>query len=355
MSTNHNPEEEVELSKLLGVIGKGISNFIKGIGRFFSKIFHVFILTIIFLKKYALYFIGSILIGIGVGYFVKKYEGELYFYEMEIKPNYDSEVYIADKINNINIQLAFKNYEELNKILELSAEDLKKIKNIELIPIHYLKDKVLEYEEFIKNNDTIVSKLVTFKDFQSQSFSKYSSKRYNIDIVVHEPISKNFQEQLISYFSENSKFKLARNFKIKNLDLEEETIKKGLADIDSLRLTNRLVALKSAEHITTLGSDIDIVNSNDRKENEVDQRNTTEDQNLYSTAEDLIKKLNTVSEQKLKYQEIIRVISDLNFKGVYTKSVTSDPIKLFGILSFVLALAVILLLKFNTYLKNYKK
>lgn len=355
MSTNQNPEEEVELSKLLGVIGKGFSNISKNIKNFFSKLFHLFILSILFLKKNAIYLIGALVIGSGIGFFIKKYDGEIYFYEMEIIPNYESQNFISDKINNLNTLLYIKSYPKLTEILDLKEEDLKKIKSLKLVPVKSYKDEVLAYENFIKENDTIVSNLVTFKDFNSSSFSKFNTTRYYIDIIVFKPISDQFQDKLLESISNNPKFKLAKELKLRNLKLEEKMIRKGLSDIDSLRKTNRLVALKSAEHITTLGSDIDIVNSNDRKENEIEERNLTEDQNLYKTSDELIKKLNIVSDRQLKYDEIIRVISDLSFKGLYTKTVTSDPVKLYGILGFIGALAVILLLKFNIYLKNYKK
>ncbi|WP_196895393.1 hypothetical protein [Aureivirga marina] len=355
MSSNQNPEEEIELSKLLGVIGKGINNFFRKIGLLFKSIFHYLIVIIIFLKKYSLFLILSLIIGGTIGYFTQKYKGISYYYDMEIIPNYKSENYISSQIDYLQILFKTKSYPELSSILNISEEDLKNIKSINLIPLNYIKDKALAYEEFIKKNDTLVSSIVTFEKFNSKNFAKFNTTRFKVEIVVANPTLKKIQQPLIDFITNDPNLVLAHDLKIKNLNLEEKTIKQGLKDIDSLRKTNRIVALKSAENVTSLGSAIDINNSNDLRETETEIRNLTEDKNLFETSEKLIFRLNQIAEEKIRFNNIVNVVSHLNYKGVYNKTLTTNPIKLYGFGAFLVTLITILLIKFNIYLKNYKK
>ena len=157
-------------------------------------------------------------------------------------------------------------------------------------------------------------------------------------------VFKNLSNVIISSVTDNKYFNRVRDLTVKNLYRTDSILKENLVQIDSLRKVYMTVLLEEAKKESS-GTTIDLGST----------RKNTNELELFQTNRtvyyELKKTTNDISEQS----DIINVISDFQTVGYEIKELGRNKIFIFSSLALLAMTTLILLLKLNNYLENYKK
>lgn len=348
MSANQQPknnnEEEIDLGSLFQIIGKGFANFFNFIGSIFKGIFHAIIVVLLFLKTNIIAISIAGLIGGVIGFFLESKSSDLYSSEMLVKPNYKSSKLLYSNINFYNDLIKQKDTVSLQSTFGISKEEAGSLKKITIEPIVSEYDIVDSYNEFVTEVDTTTIKSYEYLEFKS-SFTEFDYKIHKIEAIAEKnDVFTKLENPIISSIKNNSYFKRLKNVTYKSINTTDTLLKKSIAQIDSLQ-KSIVISTVAASKKATSGTNIDLGSQNSRpKEVELIESNRR-----------LIEDLNEIVKDKSEKNVVINTISSFKPIGSKITGVTKNYIFKIGLFGVVLTIIILLLIKLNTYLNNYKK
>ncbi len=337
-------EEEVDLGSLFVVIGKGIKNFFNYIGNILNRIFHYFILLLIFLKKHTVKLGLALLLGFIVGFVLHKLESKIYVSDMIVETNYDSGIQLYKQIDYLNDLVKKKDSVSLSGSLNLNLNEASQINAIEVSAYQAEKHFYKAYDEYLQKTDTIYTKGFEFVDFKKR-MAEYDLRYHQIKVSSKsKTVFANLSPSLISLV-ENDYYKNVKDLKVNELNQKLSVLHKNLIQIDSLRKTYKEVALKEAEKLSS-SSTIEISKSEkDKNENDIE---------LFKTSNEILNTISWTNEDLIRKNNIVNIISDFDKIGVPDKNITHKKYFRFAVLFGGLMLGWILLQQLNRYLEDYK-
>lgn len=340
-----NQEEEIDLGSLFKAIENGIRNLFKSIGNFFLKLFHFFILLLIFLKKHTIKLGLAIVIGAVVGYFLDSKKLEEYRSELIIETNFGSGFQLYKQIGYLNNLVSKKDTISLAKSLKISIQEASQLTSFEVAAYQPKINLYKLYDKYIQTTDTIYT-----REFNVENFKKRLNE---YDYRYHEVKVKSNTKSIFRKISagikglvENEYFKNSRNIKKNEIEQRLIILHKNLVQIDSLRALYKNVALIKAEKQVST-STIEISQKQfDNNKNDVE---------LFHTSNQILDRIEGLNNEKLRNENILNFMSDFEELGVLDKKITEKKYFQMAVLFGGLMLLTILLLQFNIYLNNYKK
>jgi hypothetical protein len=345
MSTNHNNnEEEVDLGSLFKIIGRGFQNLFNFIGNIFKSIFHAFILILIFLKDNIVKIGIAAIIGFAIGLFIQVKSTNKYESEMLVKPNFKSANQLYNNINYYNDLVKQKDTSGIQNTFKLSKQEAASLKKFTIEPIVNENDIINSYNDFILEVDTTTVKSYTFDEFKT-SFKDLDYKIHKIKVVAEKNnVFSKLDEVIISSVVNNKYFKRVKELTNENLNRTDSIYRQNLAQLDSLRKVYMQVMIEEAKKQTT-GTTIDLGG----------EKRTTKELELFESNRKINSRLEEIAEDKSEKYEVINVISNFQPIGSEIKGVTKNKAFQLALLGALAMIFILLLLKVNSYLNNYKK
>ena len=345
MSTNQkNNEEEVDLGSLFVIIGKGFSNFFSFIGSIFKGIFHAIISVLIFLKDNILKIGVAAIIGLVAGFILEKNKDRIYASDLLVEPNFKSSKQLYDNVNFYNDLVKQKDIERIQKTFNLDKETAESLKQFTIEPIINDNDIIKSYNEFVISVDTTTIKSYTFDEFKV-SFTDLDYKTHIINVVANKnDVFDKLDRVILSSVVDNEYYNRIKELTNENLNRTDSLLRQNLVQIDSLRKVYMKVMLEEAKKQSN-GTSIDLGG----------EKRTTKELELFDTNRELNSELKKVVLDKSSKYNVINVISNFQPIGYEVKGITKNKVFQLPILGAFLMILVLLFLKINKYLNNYKK
>ena len=345
MSTSHNNnEEEVDLGSLFKIIGKGFQNLFNFIGNIFKGIFHFFISILIFLKDNIVKIGIAAFIGFAIGVFIQVKSADKYESQMLVQPNFKSANQLYNNISYYNDLVKQKDTANIQKTFKIDKETAASLKKFTIEPIINENDIINSYNDFILDVDTTTVKSYNFEDFKA-SFSLLDYKIHKINVVSEKnDVFNKLDEVILSSVIKNKYFNRVKELTNENLNRTDSLLRSNLGQIDSLRVVYMKVMLEEAKKQNS-GTSIDLGG----------KMRTTKELELFETNRKINEELEDIVKDKSEKYEVINVISNFQPIGSEIKGVTRNIAFQLSVLGALAMIFILLLIKINSYLNNYKK
>lgn len=340
-----NNEEEVDLSSLFVIIGKGFSKLFAFIGNIFKGIFD-FLIQILFFFKENMIKIGlATLIGTISGG-ILDYQGDtIYESEMIVKPNFGSTKQLYTNIEYFNNLTGQEDKSKLVELFKLTEEEALSIQSFEIEPVISENDIVKSYDKVVTSIDTLSSKNYSYAQFKNS----FTDVNYDMHIIRVKSTLNNifnkFNNTILSGIANNKYFKTIQKVTIENIHRSDSIYRKNLIQVDSLRQLYAKVLLEESKQ----GKSETTINTG--KGSEVSKPKEIE---LFNTTNVINDKLRFVNYEKSEKSKIINVVSSFQNIGSASGGILSNNFVKFAIIGFLLMTLFLLLIKLNKFLENYK-
>lgn len=344
MSTKQQKEEEVDLGSLFQIIGKGFVKLFNFIGSILKEVFHILILTLIFIRSHLLKFVIAAVLGGGAGLYLELNTDTKYESVMLLKPNFNSTRQLYNNISYYNDLIKQKDTFLLKKTFNISIEESISLKKFEITPIRNENDIITLYDDLILEVDTLTAKSYSF-DLFKKSFTEFDYKTHKISVQsTNNKIFPKLENTIISSIVENEYYKKQKALNNESLNRTDSILRKDLIQVDSLRNVYMRVMLEEAKK-TSQGTRIDLGG----------QIKTTKEIELFKTNSEINKNIIDISEEKAEKSEILNVISNFQPVGYKVGGLENNLIFLFASFGVILVLIFLLLKNLNSYLNTYKQ
>ena len=339
-------EEEVDLGQLFSAIGKMFKDFFNFIGKILKSVFHYLILVLIFLKGHIFKLVIAIILGAVIGFTSDYLSPSKYSYDMIIQPNYRSIDQVYESLEYYNVLIEQKDSIKLSKNFDISYEQANNLIEFRLTSYDTEKDKLLLYDEFIKNTDTITHKNFSYATFKSDKESKFDSDKYVFRIISNDNKLKSFENKIVSDIEKNITLQNNRRIKLNTLKLDSIATVNAINDAKDLRnLYKEITLLEVKNNKSSASTYIDF--SKETKQNN--------DIELFEIVKKLNKNLIELEKEKETSVNIVNIITSFNPSGKKIGTLYETKMFRWGVLFGGFVLFFILIKVINEYLKKYQQ
>lgn len=344
MSTkNQNKEEEVDLGSLFLIIGNGFKRFFNFIGKLLMLLFDFFIEFILFVKLHWIKLVIAAVIGGTVGGYLEYNEDPLYGSDLTVEPNFASTKQLYTNVQYFNDLILQLDTTALSSIFSLSHEKAASLRKFKITPLRNERDIIEKYDELILEIDTLTAQSFTFKEFKAE-FSDFDYKHHEIHVeATDNKVFSALDEVVLGSVVQNDYFNQLRLLTRENLYRTDSILRKNLVQLDSLRQVYMTVMLEEAKKESN-GTNINL---------EAKERSTKELE-LFNTSRSINSNLRDINLEISVKSEVINVISNFQPVGYEIKDLTRNLIIVLSGIAVLLVFVILVLLKFNKYLENYK-
>ena len=345
MSTNQptNKEEEVDLGSLFVIIGKGFTKFFNFIGSIFKGIFHFFITILIFLKENFSKIGIAAIVGLILGIFLEVKTSDKFGSDMLVQPNFKSVSQLYNNINYYNDLVKQKDTAGIMTTFRLDKATAASLKKFTIEPVVNENDIINSYNDFILEVDTTTVKSYTFDEFKA-SFTGLDYKIHKINVISEKnDVFNKLDDVILASVVKNKYFNRVKELSNENLDRTDLLYRQNLKQIDSLRKVYMQVMIEEAKKQSN-GTSIDLGG----------EKRTTKEIELFDTNRRINIDLKKIVEDKSENYEVINVISNFQPIGYEIKGIIKNKAIQFAALGALFVILILILIKINTYLSNYK-
>src|SRR5690606_4556923 len=343
-----NTSEEVDLGQLFHLIGNAFNRLIAFIASIFKAIFSVVIYTLrAFIVDFKIILITMVLAGV-LGYVLDKVKPASYTSTMLVKPYFESKYQLITNINYFNALIENENYETLSTLFEIPEEEVQNIGEFDIQPGPETEnDRILQYENFIKNVDSVRAQNISFEDFV-ENRSIYSSDFFEISVTaLKKDIFPKLENGLNNSFTNIYSLK-----KMKKRDsliaIQKTNILEQIAQVDSLqKIYIKVLEDESQSKPTEFSIGGEGFSLSKDKTN-------TKEYELLATEMKLRDQLKQLEEKKIEEDVFFDVISSFQDVGNRTSEWYQKYTLIFPAIAFVLLCVVYLSRKTVTYVTHYE-
>ena len=239
-----NKEEDVDISQLFLIIGKGISHLVNGIIHLFRTVFHWFLTFLLFirlnLKKMLL--AAFILGGLGAVYQYGLKDAQ-YESSMTVEPNYGSSVQLYKNIEFYLNLIKQDDFERLASTLGITKEEAESISWIEAEPYSNENQAILSFKDFVSELDSNSVKLISYKTFSKEQ--PIESFKYHIVTITSKDkfIFEKLEKPIINSIINNDYYGKVKSTAYANLISKKVALENSMNELDSLRNLYKKVLL----------------------------------------------------------------------------------------------------------------
>lgn len=338
-------DEEIDLGKIFVLIGGAFSKLFDFIARLLKGIFHYLILFLIFLKGHILKLLIAIVLGAFSGFYVDYTSSSRYTYDMIIQPNYRAIDQLYESLEYYNVLISQNDTTALSEKFDISYKTAKNLVEFKLSSYDTEKDKLMAYDEFIKNTDTLTHLNFSYPIFKGDKASKFDSDKYIFRIISHDKKLKSFESAIISDIEKNRTLQNKRRITQNILKLDSIAAIKAISDANSLREFYKKVTLLNVEKSrSTTDTYIDF-SKGASKNNDLE---------LFGIVKKLNQKLIVTEKEKERSENIVNIITSFNPSGKKIGTLYETKMFRWGVLLGSLILAFIVFKALNEYLKKYQ-
>ncbi|MFL0352876.1 hypothetical protein [Xanthomarina sp. GH4-25] len=339
---------EVDLGQLFTLIGNAFQKLYNLIASIIKAVFSVIIYTLkALIVNVKTILIVMILAGV-LGYVLDKVKPDSYSSTMLVKPYFDSKYQLITNINYFNALIENENFETLSSLFKLPEEDVKNIGEFIIQPGPETEnERILQFENFIKNVDSIRAQDISYEDFV-ENRSIYSSDFFEINVTAaKKDIFPKLEEGLNNSFTNFYSLKKMKK-RDSLISIQKENIIEQIAQVDKLQEIYINVLKDESQSKATelnLGGEGFSLSSDKTKTREYD---------LLNTEMQLRNELKQLQEKKIEEDVFFDVISSFQEVGNKSSEWYEKYTLVFPILAFLILCFVYLSRKTVTYVNNYE-
>ncbi|MBL7471749.1 hypothetical protein [Robertkochia sediminum] len=336
--------EEIDLGQLFKLIGDGFRKLFNFIGGIFKGLFGFLLQFLLFIQKHFLKFVIAGVLGVILGVVAENFTNTKYVSTMVVEPNFNSVQQLYNNVNFYNELAAVRDSVSLAEALEISVAEAATLREFSIESYADENQKVRLFDQFVRELDTTTQKTINMERFM-ENFNSLDARFHNISVVATDPfIAQKTRPAILNSISRNDYFKLQKNITQINLDLQDEIIKKQLAEIDSLQELYKRVMEKEAEK-PLQGTNISLGENGSQQNKELA---------LINQIDELKASMVSLNQEKANKSSIINVISDFPRRGVELKGLANNLVFLGPVVLMLLTFLVLLVLELNKFLIAYR-
>ncbi|WP_346883831.1 hypothetical protein [uncultured Algibacter sp.] len=338
--------EEVDLIQFFKLIGNMFDRLFRFIGNIFKSIFSVIVYVVKALISNFKIIVFSMIIAAAIGYGLEITKKPVYASSMLVKPYFDSKFQLVTNVNYYNALIADGDYMQLSNLFKIEEAYAKKIIEFEISPGPETdNDKILEFEEFIKQVDSSRARKINFEDFL-ENRSIYSGSVYKIEV-------KSFKKDIFRSLEEGLNSTFTNTYSVKKMEkrdsliaIDRERIVKSLNQIDSLKKVY-IDVLKEESSSNSGTITLDGMSL-------VQERVKTKEFELLDKELQLRKSLSNLDAQKVEEDVFFDTLSSFQDVGSEHSSLTSKYSFIFPLISFIILIMVFMLNRVVRFVNNYE-
>ena len=343
-TNNNNNSDEIDLGQLFQLIGNAFQKLFNFIGNILKGLFHVLIILLLFLQKNFLILIGAVVLGAVGGYFLDQYKTPKYISKMVVEPNFNSVRQLYNNIDFYNDLAQAGDSLALSKALNVSASEASSIKEIFVDSYSDENQKIKLFDEFIRELDSTTVKALDYESYL-ENFNSMDARFHQISVIsTNNTVAKKLQPIIIGSIATNDYFKLQKLISDENLGLQDSIIRKQQLEVDSLQQLYKTVLVKEADK-PMQGTNINLAENGTSQNKELA---------LVKEREILKNQLVELNKDRANKSAILNVISDFPSRGVKVKGFWTSYKFIIPLALLVITILILLGLRLNKYLKNYK-
>lgn len=340
--------EEVDLIKLFKLIGDAFDRLFKSFKSMFNWAFSLCIYSlkavIANIKIIAIVVVAAATIGFAI----EKTKPPVYKSDMLVKPYFDSKFQLVTNINYYNALIGDRDYDQLSNIFEIETTDAQKILNFDINPGPETEnDRILEYEEFIKQIDSTRAESIYFEEF-IENRSIYSGTLYQITVMsFKKDIFRSLEDGLNKTF-ENTYSRKKMQKRDSLIAIDRDRIIQSLKEVDSLQEVY-IEVLKNESNSQNQGT----ITLKDGM-SLVQERVKTKEYELLDKELQLREALTRLDSQKVEEDVFFDTISSFQDVGSLYSSLWAKYSIIFPILAFLFLVFIYTTKKIILYVKKYE-
>ena len=357
MSTNSNTpnnSEEVDLGQLFKLIGNIFDRFFNFVLSIFKNIFLAFVWFILFIKKRIIILALAAILGLIVGTLSKKTATPKYESSVTVVQNYPTGENLYSSVGYYNDLLRQQDYQTLGKVLNLDIDRTKSILAFDVKPVVSENNKLVAFNKYIKQLDSLAATKIEYEDFLENN-EDYTHKYQQIRIKSSERNSfKSVFENIVESINLNPFFLNEQRKDIVELIQTKDALTLALEKSEDLQETYK--------NVLERGLDAD----KNKKPSEIgitfegaSEVEKTKEYDLYQSDLDLRSQLVEIERELLDKKYIIEMISNKQDSGFASTTKRIFGVELnstlfLGVLTFLVALGILLAIEFLKYIEKFK-
>ena len=348
MNSNNpsNPNgDEIDLGQLFTLMGRTFDRFVRFVKSFFLGVSQLIMAILVFIQKNIYWLLGSLVLGLVIGFFLDKTLPARYVSKMVVEPNFNSVQQLYNNIEFYDDLAKANDSTTLASTLNISVSDASTIKKMKVDSYSDENQKVKLFDQFIRELDSTTVKAIDYDSYLA-NFNSLDARFHEITLIATDNrVAKKTQQAIIKSISNNDYFKLQKRINDVNLNLQDTIINKQLLELDSLQKLYKTILVKEAEK-PMQGTNINLA-----------QDGTSQNKELAIIKErELLKnQLVLLNQERSNKSTILNVISDFPSQGVKDKDIWSKYKVVLPLLLFGICLLVLLVIRLNTYLLKTNK
>ena len=339
--------EEVDLGQLFKLIGSAFDRLFNFISSIFKSIFSVLIFLLkAILRNFKIISI-SMFVAAVAGFALQKAKATVYESEMLVKPYFDSKYQLITNINYYNALIADKDFQQLGRLFDIDEVNAEQLLEFEIEPGPETEnDRILEYEQFIKQVDSVRAQDIYFEEF-IENRSIYSGTLYQIKV-------KSFKKDIFRSLEQGLNSTFTNTYSIKKMQKRD-----SLIAIDRLRIVNSLKEVDSLQEVY-----IEVL-KNESNSNAtgtvtlkdgmslVQERVKTREYELLERELKLREELTILDSQKVEEDVYFDTLSSFQDLGAVSYSLWTNYKLIFPIIMFLILAMTYFIRKLITFVMNY--
>jgi hypothetical protein len=338
-------EEEIDLGNFFQQIGNLFERLFKFLGKVLREAYHYFILSLIFLKKHYIVLGSALIVGLILGFVLEKTTPGVYRYDMIVEPHYSGAYQMSERIQYYNNLIKEGDSVSLSKLFDIDYEDANSLIGFEMRRLEDAKDVFDRYDEYVKGKDSLTLSHLNFIRFSDPQFSDFDSKYYAFRMELSKvALKKNIQHNLVADLSNNKTLEKEKERNLNRLQNKFDGFKKILRDVDSLRKSNREIALLKAKNQNQNNS-MEFIEKVDRNRSEIE---------LFEIQEGAIKSIDSIKIELNKGRDIYKIVTPFKPLGKAEINLFNYNLVKFPLIAFSLVLFFLIFRQFLSYLDRYK-
>ncbi len=335
--------EEMDLGQLSKLRGSAINIFCNWGCNSLKAIYHLFILFVLFLRAHFFKFCLATILGIGLGSYMDYGRSRMYRSSMIVQPNFNSARQLYNNIEFYNELVEQGENEKLAEVLHIPKSAAKSITNIEIMALINEERKIIKFDEFIEDKDSITRKSINYENYL-KNFNEINAEFYKIQIEATAPeIAKQCQEVIVASIETNEYFKLQKKVNDDNLAVRDTMISEQLKEINKLQSFYKEIRVLEAQQ-SVGGTNINLADSKIKQAPEFE---------LFEQLEKLKEEKTEVNIEKINTKNIINIVSDFPNRGKLINDLRFKKIVQMPALFVVILFLILIMSTFNRYLARY--
>lgn len=343
--------EEVDLGQLFKVIGRGFDKLFKFIASIFIGLYRVVIALLAHFYKRKIWYGLAIAIGVVIGFVIDAKSDKMYGANMYIETNFKSARQVYENIRQLHQLTIDKDSIRLASILNIKPTEASKLKGF-YITASVDENQVAEmYSEFYMKLDSLSRTTMTYDRYVA-SLNSTNHPVHQIGVASsNKTIFRNIEAGFSDKLIDNPYLENLVVANKKNLDFEEEALKKQIQKTDSLANEYLKIRINESRKDPVVGSGTNLYLAGDN-----------ESQGLLMDESKVIeKRLNLeelrreVNVRKAEEHGVINILAGFPETGYDIREWSDKKKFVFPLVLFVLTLVVFTFLGLGKFLEAESK